>query len=177
MDVSATSTAVSDLNAIQQAAIFMHQGGFFAWVVFVIWCFAIAVTIERFRALRLYDIDAEALMATIKKHVLLNEVQQAIQICSNTQAVLAQVLRSGLKRANQSKDQIQDAVECMILEVGPRVEKRLNYLALIANISTLCGLLGTIEGLITCFNAIANVDAVTKTRLLAEGISMAMHAT
>ena len=116
-------------------------------------------------------------MNIVKKHVLLNDVATAIQSCSNTNALLPNVLRSGLKRANQSKEQIQDAVEASMLEATPKVEKRLGYLSLVANISTLVGLLGTIYGLIQSFSAVATADPASKAKLLALGISKAMNTT
>ena len=87
------------------------------------------------------------------------------------------VLRNGLKRANQDKDQIQDCVDATVLEVTPSIEKRMGYLGLLANISTLMGLLGTIYGLIQSFSAVANADPASKAKLLALGISKAMNTT
>ena len=64
-----------------------------------------------------------------------------------------------------------------MLEAMPHLEKRLGYLALIANVSTLVGLLGTIYGLIQSFAAVASADAASKAELLALGISKAMNTT
>ncbi len=64
-----------------------------------------------------------------------------------------------------------------MLEAMPFLEKRLNYLALVANVSTLIGLLGTIYGLIQSFAAVAAADAASKAELLALGISKAMNTT
>ena len=55
--------------------------------------------------------------------------------------------------------------------------KRMGYLALLANISTLVGLLGTIYGLIQSFGAVASADPASKAKLLALGISKAMNTT
>jgi biopolymer transport protein ExbB/TolQ len=53
----------------------------------------------------------------------------------------------------------------------------LGFLAVIGNISTLLGLLGTITGLIQSFAAVANADPATKAALLTKGISEAMNCT
>ena len=57
------------------------------------------------------------------------------------------------------------------------VSQRIGYLAMIANVATLFGLLGTIGGLISSFEAVASADAATKQSLLASGISVSMNAT
>lgn len=170
-------TPAEELNFIQGFAKFMDDGGIFMWIILGIWIFGVAVAVERFKSLFSYDVDGTSLMNEIKKNVLTNEVQTAIQSTSGSKALLASVMRSGLKRANQSKEQIQDALEASMLESIPFVEKRLHYLALVANVSTLIGLLGTIYGLIQSFAAVAAADAASKAELLALGISKAMNTT
>lgn len=168
---------VTEPSFLQSLAIFMDEGGIFMWIILAIWVLGVAIAVERVKSLLSYDIDGGSLMNTVKKHVLANEVSTAIQNCSNSKALLPAVLRSGLKRANQSKEQIQDAVEASILEVTPKVDKRMGYLGLVANVSTLIGLLGTIYGLIQSFAAVANADPSSKAKLLALGISKAMNTT
>ncbi len=162
---------------IKELAMFMDDGGIFMWIILAIWAFGVAVALERIKFLFQSDIDAKSLMNVLKKHILTNEVGKAIQICSNSKALLPQVLRAGLKRANQTKEQITDSIESLMLEVMPKTEKRMGYLALIANISTLVGLLGTIYGLILSFSAVASADPADKAKLLALGISKAMNTT
>ena len=48
---------------------------------------------------------------------------------------------------------------------------------MLANISTLLGLLGTIIGLIAAFSAVANADPSEKASLLSQSISVAMNTT
>jgi len=168
---------MQDQNFIQWFAMFMDQGGVFMWLIAAVWAVGVAIAIERVKTLFRYDTDGTSLMNLIKKHVLLNDVHKAIQLCSDTQAALPRVLRSGLKRANQSKEQIQDAIEASMLEVIPQLDKRLSYLTLIANLSTLMGLLGTIQGLIQSFSAVASADPSQKAQLLANGIATAMNTT
>lgn len=167
----------NDLNFIQELAKFMDDGGIFMWIILGMWIFGIVIGLERVKNLFKYDIDGSSLMGEVKKKVLTNEVQEAIQNCSTNKSLLAGVLRNGLKRANQSKEQVQDALESSMLEAIPHVEKRLGYLSLIANVSTLVGLLGTIYGLIQSFAAVASADPASKAELLALGISKAMNTT
>ncbi len=174
---AAEVAASSDVSFIQSLAVFMNEGGIFMWIILAIWAIGVAIALERVKALYAYDVDGGALMNMIKKHVLTNEVAKGIQACSESKGLLPMVLRSGLKRANQTKEQIQDAVESTLLEVVPKIEKRMGYLGLVANVSTLIGLLGTIQGLIESFAAVATADPASKAKLLALGISKAMNTT
>jgi biopolymer transport protein ExbB len=92
---------------------------------------------------------------------------------------VSKILGYGLNRANQhgSADAIQMAMEEGLLEAVPRLEKRTHYLATLANIATLLGLLGTIIGLTEAFTSVAAADAADKAVLLSASISIAMNTT
>tara|TARA_B100001971_G_C18268024_1_gene596378 strand:- start:60457 stop:61116 length:660 start_codon:yes stop_codon:yes gene_type:complete len=166
------------LSVVNQLAAFIQGGGVFMFIILGIWGFGIAIALERFRKLsKTFDVDGPSFMNEIQRYVLSNDIQGAIRVCSGSVAALPRVLKSGLKRASQGTEQIQNALDATALEVVPKVESRLNYLQLIANISTLFGLLGTIQGLIESFSAVAAADPAQKAELLALGISKAMNTT
>ncbi|MCA9543551.1 MAG: MotA/TolQ/ExbB proton channel family protein [Myxococcales bacterium] len=141
----------------------------------------LGVIIERFIFLYFkYNINAAAFMAQIQKLVMANNIDRAIKLCNAApSAALPKVVKAGLTRANKGPEEIQNAVEEATLEIVPVVTKRTTVLAQIANIATLLGLLGTILGLITAFEALGNenVPPDERTKLLARGISMAMNTT
>ena len=148
------------------------------WIILIIWAVGIAISLERFMKLSFkFDVDGSSFMNELQRYILSNDIQGAIRVCSGSVAALPRVLKSGLKRASQSSEQIQNAIDATALEVIPKVELRLNYLQMIANISTLFGLLGTIQGLIQSFSAVASADPAQKAELLATGISKAMNTT
>lgn len=166
---------VSTINTI---AAFFQNGGAFMWVILFIWAFGIAIALERFFKLSFkMDVDGASFMNELQRYILSNDIQGAIRVCSGSNAALPKVLKSGLKRATSDADQIQNAIDATALEIIPKVELRLNYLQMVANISTLFGLLGTIQGLIESFAAVAAADPSQKAELLASGISKAMNTT
>jgi biopolymer transport protein ExbB/TolQ len=165
-------------SLINRLAIFWNDGGSFMWAIMIVWGFGIAVALERFLKLAFkFDVDGPSFMNEIQRYILSNDIQGAIRVCSGTAAMLPRVLKSGLKRATQSVEQIQNAIDATALEVIPRIEQRLSYLNLVSNISTLIGLLGTIQGLIESFAAVAAADPTQKSELLTLGISKAMNTT
>jgi biopolymer transport protein ExbB len=168
----------SIISTFNSVAAFIQSGGIFMWVILIIWAVGIAISLERFMKLSFkMDVDGTSFMNELQRYILSNDVQGAIRVCSGSIAALPKVLKSGLKRSGQSQSQIQNAIDATALEVIPKVELRLNYLQLIANISTLFGLLGTIQGLIQSFSAVAAADPAQKAELLAVGISKAMNTT
>ncbi|MEK2688732.1 MotA/TolQ/ExbB proton channel family protein [Bdellovibrio sp. GT3] len=75
------------------------------------------------------------------------------------------------------KEEIQLKMDEVLLEESTRVEKRIGFLAMFANVATLLGLLGTITGLIHSFAGISNANPAEKAAILSQGISLAMNTT
>lgn len=158
--------------------IFMEEGGVFMWIIAFFWVITIGYAISKFRNIQFKDdVDGPSFMNELQRYVLSNDLQGAIRICSGTTAALPRVLKGGLKRAYQSPEQVQNALDATALEVIPKIEKGLNYISLNANISMLFGLLGTIQGLIVAFGAIGKADPSQKAEILSKGISTAMNTT
>lgn len=145
----------------------------------VVGAITLAIIIERVYALYWkFPIDNHGFLAEVKQKILSNDMAGAIQYCSSQGGALsAQVVKSGLLRASRDNRQIQAALEIVAHDAVGNIRKRIAYLAMLANVATLLGLLGTIMGLIKAFGAVANVDAATKSVMLADGISVSMNAT
>jgi biopolymer transport protein ExbB/TolQ len=156
-----------------------QKGGWVMHLIAAAGCIAVAFIIEKWLRLRQYKISsAESFMVEIQKYILANDIDGAIRACNGSgKSALAKVIKAGLQRASRDETQIQNAIDAASLEVIPKLERNLNYLALIANISTLFGLFGTIIGLIKSFEAVALADPAQRQAILAAGISEAMNAT
>lgn len=148
-------------------------------VIAVTFAFGIAFVVERvIRLYTTYYVDGASFMFEVQKYILANDLDGAIRLCNGAnRAALPKVIKAGLQRASRDDEQIQNAIDAASLEVVPKLEKRLNYLALIANIATLLGLLGTITGLIQTFAALEALDPAKKQELLSRGIAEAMNCT
>src|SRR4051812_2563529 len=163
---------------LQGIVIAFQTGGTWMYPIAIALAFSVALVVERLMRLFQLNVDGASFMFEIQKYILANDLDGAIRVCNGAaNAALPKVVKAGLQRATRDDDQIQNAIDAASLEVIPKLERRLNYLALIANISTLLGLLGTINGLIRAFAAVALADPAQRQAILASGISEAMNAT
>ena len=155
------------------------HGGVMMHPILVAFAISIGIMLERFiRIVMQYNIDGTSFMFEVQKYVLANDIDGAIRVCNGGgRAALPRVIKAGLQRASRDEHQIQNAVDAASLEVIPKIEKRLHYLGLIANLATLFGLLGTISGLITAFEAVARAEASQRQSILSNGISEALNCT
>lgn len=155
----------------------MRDGGYFMWVILLVWLTGIGLSFYKFIMLKRNDINGDKLFDKVKSFVLQNNVDEALNLCAGSKAVLPMILRSALKRANEDRILVEDAVATSMMEHTPKLNYHLNYISLIANISTLIGLLGTIQGLILSFASVGDADVTNKAQALADGIAKAMNTT
>jgi len=157
---------------------FFRNGGFVMWPILLVMITGLAIMIERAIYILVTNrIDASAFVNRVLELVQRDNIRSAIEFCAMSQAVLPRITRAGLEEAGKSPSEIQNAFELAAMREIPKLEKRTQYLATIANIATLLGLLGTIFGLISSFEAVATADASMKASLLSGGISQAMNTT
>lgn len=145
----------------------------------VIGLIAMALVAERFKALYIdYVIDADAFTKQIVSFVNEDKIEEAVTFCAaNEKKPLAHVMKRLLEKSDRDEKAMNQALDIASSEVGPKLVKSLGHLAMIANVVTLVGLLGTVAGLIVAFRAVSFADVSQKQTLLAQGISMAMTAT
>jgi biopolymer transport protein ExbB/TolQ len=141
--------------------------------------FAVTVLFDRFYALFFKNsINKDAFMRGLKKHIYAGDLDKAISyVSSQKRTPLTAVVKAGLINVPKGEAEVQAAMDEASLRENPKIETRTGYLAMIGNVSTLFGLLGTILGLIKCFGAVAQVDPATKATVLSLGISEAMNCT
>ncbi|MCB0420901.1 MAG: MotA/TolQ/ExbB proton channel family protein [Bdellovibrionales bacterium] len=140
---------------------------------------ALALVIERVKVLYFeYAIKTEEFVKQVQSLIMKDQIDEAITFCTaNEKAPLAHVVKGVLERSDRDDEGINQGLDIALAEIIPNLGKRLGYLAMIANVSTLLGLLGTVSGLIMSFNAVAFADPAQKQTLLAQGISTAMNTT
>jgi biopolymer transport protein ExbB len=148
--------------------------------IFVAGAIALAIAVERMVALfQTYPIrNLDAFFARISDLVMSDRIQEAVSVCDQMpNKPSAQVVKLALMRAHQPEELIENGLGISVNKAAQAIQKRTQFLATIANVATLLGLLGTIAGLIASFQAVGTADASQKSTLLANGISTAMNAT
>ncbi len=154
-----------------------EEGGWAMYIILFWLVVAIAIIVERSVYLYKSSINKDVFLATMQKCILGGDISKAIKLCSAANAPLARIVKAGLMKVNRPDSEVQAAMDESALIELPRIETRTGYLALLANLSMLSGLFGTVIGLITAFAAVAGADASSKATMLAKGISEAMNCT
>ncbi|MFQ5770173.1 MAG: MotA/TolQ/ExbB proton channel family protein [bacterium] len=161
------------------------SGWLFMWTLLFTAAFMVALAIERSYYIWVKsNINSNKFMTEIRKLVRAGNYRKALELCEIVKdKALPRVVSAGLRKVAESETvdfrAIQNSVDEGTLEVIPKLQERTGFLAMIGNVSTLIGLMGTIYGLILAFSAVseAGYDAAQKSAFLAAGISTAMDTT
>lgn len=158
---------------------FFQTGGLFMYAILIVMALGLAIAIDRFIYLSGTQKKTNKLWKNIIPMLKADDIARAQKSIANMKTPLAIVLNYGLSRfkPNVKRESIEAAMEEGVMEVMPDIEQRTHYLATLANIATLLGLLGTIIGLIQAFTAVAEADPAEKANLLSASISVAMNTT
>lgn len=167
------------METINYIVKFFVEGGFWMYPIMLIGTLGVAFSIERYIKLHLVERQNRQMWERLHPVLAEGDFQQAREMVANDSSVVASLLSMGLERQGtvRRRDDIEIAMEEAMLEIVPQLEARTSYIALFANIATLLGLLGTIVGLISAFDAVAHAAPAEKSALLSSSIAVAMNTT
>ena len=164
---------------------YIIDGGWIMFPLVALSVLALAVIIDRVRAYRVASVDSDSLRDSVLDLLQQGRVDEAIAACERFKGPVAAVLLVGLHKYRRLKDrgrmpsEIEGNVNQTMSDYAPHVvealEKRLNLLTLIAAVSPLLGMAGTVVGMIKAFTVMAKqgLDA----NAVAGGISEALITT
>lgn len=156
------------------------QGG---WMMApIVLCSVIAMTIglERLWALRLEKVLPQGLISEVHRHLREDRVDEAFIRSLRTGSPLGAILAAALATRHLGPEAMRDATEHAGRQTSHELERYLNALGTIAQISPYLGLLGSVLGMIRVFQAFATQDAqgiLQDPTRLAGGISEILVAT
>jgi biopolymer transport protein ExbB len=158
---------------------FFQKGGLFMYPILLVFTIGIAISFERWVQLNRIRSANHKMWNLLHPVLVKGDFDKARQMANKDRSSMARMLGMGLARqgAVRRREDIEIAMEESMMEIIPQLEKRTPYVALLSNIATLLGLLGTIMGLIQAFTAVANANPAEKADLLSTSISVAMNTT
>lgn len=130
------------------------KGGPVMWPILLCSIFALAIILEKLWQLHKIKIDTQAFLNNILDKMKHQQIKEALQLCDTTKSPIAHILKAGILKHDRPRQQIKESIEDASLYEIPRLESKLSILATIAHISPLLGLLGTVTGMVRCFQMI-----------------------
>ncbi len=159
--------------------LFFQDGGAWMYPIAITLALGVAVAVERWVFLTMAKSSNRRAFDAMLPYIKKGQFDALVKMADTSQAPVCRIVGAGAARykLTQDRDDASIAMEEGMMEATPRLEKRTQYLATLANIATLLGLLGTIMGLVDAFSAVANAEPSEKASMLSAAISTAMNTT
>ncbi|HQO02277.1 MAG TPA: MotA/TolQ/ExbB proton channel family protein [Spirochaetota bacterium] len=152
------------------------KGGPFMWPIFIIAGIGCGFVIERFIYFKRANLNPREFIATLEDTITNRNLDDVEKLCREHNLVLSKIILKGHRVQNLGYDHVEKAIAIAASIEVAVLEKGLNIISAIGNISPLLGFLGTVSGMITAFSNIAAADQVNA-RLVAGGIEEALITT
>ena len=166
---------------------FLMDGGWMMLPLLVCSIVLVAVIIDRVRAFRAAaKLDPKALRTDVVARLASGDIEGAANACRASEGPVAAVLLTGLeklerlRRKGKGEAETEAGVTKAMEDYAPKamavLEKRLGTMVLVASISPLIGMCGTVTGMINSFSVMAEAAGLDA-GAVAGGISEALITT
>lgn len=155
----------------------MVKGGWLMIPIALFSLIALGIFIERMMVLRKSRINLNAFMLKLRQYLNNGDVQGALMHCAGNSGPITKVLETGLKKHNQSREDIREAIESAGKAEIYQLEKGFGAMATLAAVAPLTGFLGTVTGMIQAFIRIQELGGNVNATVLAGGIWEALVTT
>ncbi len=155
----------------------IKSGGFVMIVLCVLSVVATAFIVYNFFTLSSKNLVPKDFSESLIEKLETKKTTTAKSLCKENNNIISRVASAGLEKIVKGPTAAREAMENVTRKEIGNLWQNISYLADIAAIAPLIGLLGTVLGMIQAFNVIAFQSAVVKPLLLAGGVSKAMVTT
>ncbi len=138
---------------------------------------AMALVVEHLLMVRRSVLMPPALAQEVNGFISHGAFPHAEQQCKLRPSLLSHVILAGLQEVRQGYSAVEKAMEDACHAQAARLFRKVEFLAVVANISTMLGLFGTVVGLVIAFKRVADTQGVARASDLAGGIYLALMTT
>lgn len=146
-------------------------------LIVVLSVIALALIIENLVSLKRDKLAPPELVDEIRALFDDQQYQEAMELCENEDTYFTRVCAAGIAKIGHPFETMEKSLEEMGDEESIKLHQKIGWLALIANVAPMMGLLGTVAGMISAFNTIASSGGQASPAELAGGISQALLTT
>ncbi len=156
------------------------KGGVIMIPIFIGSIIAVAIAVERFISLRRKKVIPPGFMDGLTAAWAggLSKAD-AVKYCESVGGTAGAVFKAGIMRLHKGEDAVEKAIEDAGYREADKMKRSLKGLSIVASISPLLGLLGTVYGMIDAFQntTVKGMDSGGAGEMLARGIYEALVTT
>ena len=138
---------------------------------------AMALVVEHLLTIRRSILMPAGLAEEVHGLIASGAFPHAEQQCKLRPSFLSHLILAGLQEVRLGYSAVEKAMEDASHAESARIFRKVEFLSVVANISTMLGLFGTVVGLVMAFKKVADTQGVARASDLAGGIYLALMTT
>ena len=153
-----------------------EKGGILMYPILLCSLLSVAIILERFIALQRKRVIPPAFLQRLQEFWRRGDVQEVLPLCQQSEAPLTRILEAGFRRSESGLQGVERGIEAAGQHEVSLLTANLRLLGAIGAIAPMIGLLGTVLGMISAFESIAQSGSGNP-NLVASGIAEALTTT
>jgi biopolymer transport protein ExbB len=154
----------------------IHSGGIIGWVIVGLGGLTLLLIVIRIYLLRSNSANTQHIADQVIQQVIDGDLESAKKSCETGASAITRVLSNTLRHLKDDRDHMESVVHEAILRESGALDRFGSAILVIASVSPLLGLLGTVTGMIATFDVITEFGTGDP-KLLSGGISIALVTT
>ena len=154
----------------------VNDGGVIGWIIFFLGLLGLALVILRVIFLQRASAHTDKIQEAVAGHVQRGDLDAAQEVLNRKKGSTARVVAATIRNLDRDREHVEDIVSESILHENAHLNRFGALILVIAAVSPLLGLLGTVTGMIATFEVITEFGTGDP-KLLSGGISIALVTT
>ncbi len=155
---------------------YVNSGGMVAWIIVMLGAIAAVLIAIRTLFLRSASSASGNILSDVSRFIESKDIAGALEFCKTCKGSTSRVIRATLRNLERDRDHLEDIIAEHILHESPVLNRFGAIIIVIAAVTPLLGLLGTVTGMISTFDIITEFGTGDP-KLLSGGISVALVTT
>ena len=172
-EIPDTSTNVKKMSLLD----LIQKGGIVGYFIILLSIVSIGLIIDYSLTIRKSKIAPVNDVARLRKLITERNFEEINKMDDKRASFLSKIAVAGLKESRAGYESMIKAMEDAGEALTSGIARKIEHLNVIGNISPMMGLLGTVIGMLRCFNEIANMSGAIDPKQLAGGIFEALVTT
>jgi len=152
------------------------DGGWAMWPILAVLIYGLAYAIWKFISLMYAKVNLNKFLAEILPLIKEKKIKEAAEKAQKTRGPVAAVVYAGLIKADRGIEAVEKNMENAAMIEMSYLEKGFVEMTSTITLAPMLGFLGTVDGMIVAFDAIAKARSVDAT-IVADGIKIALITT
>lgn len=154
----------------------VSSGGVIGWIIFFLGLVGLVMVILRVIFLQRAGASTHKIIDAVSGHVKRGDRTAALEVLKRQKGSTARVVGATIRNLDRDREHVEDIVSESILHENSHLNRFGALIIVIAAVSPLLGLLGTVTGMIATFDVITEFGTGDP-KLLSGGISIALVTT